>query len=123
MAGQNQVNGAASVPEYGKRLIPNIIDEISRNDPSREAFQIPNSTDPKDGWTKVTYRQYANAINYVAHQIVEWCGEPQKDSFPTIAYIGPNDARYVVRIAFLSCEEHWLIVAIGHVCWSYQGWV
>jgi hypothetical protein len=98
---QRKVDGVICIPEYGKRLIPNIIDEIAYNNPLREAFQVPNSADPKDGWRKVTYQQYANAINYVAHQIVNWCGEPLEDSFPTIAYIGPNDARYVVSAAIL----------------------
>ncbi|KAI1851567.1 hypothetical protein JX266_003029 [Neoarthrinium moseri] len=82
--------------EYGKRLIPHIVDENARQQPQSEAFQVPNSSDPKDGWRVVTWKEYANAINHVARRIIETTGEPKKDSFPTIAYIGPNDARYVV---------------------------
>lgn len=40
----------------------------------------------------------ANAVNRCAHRIVEVCGKPEKDSFPTIAYLGPNDARYIVMM-------------------------
>ncbi|KAK6082367.1 nonribosomal peptide synthetase [Seiridium cupressi] len=80
----------------GKRLIPHIVDDFAQRDPEREAFQIPQSSDPKDGWKVITWGAYANAINHVARRITEICGKPEQDAFPTIAYIGPNDARYVV---------------------------
>ncbi|KAJ4386022.1 hypothetical protein N0V93_008913 [Gnomoniopsis smithogilvyi] len=40
----------------------------------------------------------ANAVNRAAHRMVELCGKPEANSFPTLAYIGPNDARYVVSM-------------------------
>ncbi|KAI1383800.1 acetyl-CoA synthetase-like protein [Hypoxylon trugodes] len=83
-------------PEYGRRLAPHIIDGFAKTDPGREAFTIPRSSDPKDGWRSITFKEYANAINHSAHKIVEACGTPSPGSFPTIAYIGPNDARYIV---------------------------
>lgn len=83
--------------EHGKRLIPNIVDDKARDHPQQEAFQIPHSSDPNDGWRVVTWGEYANAVNYVAWRIIEICGQPDEGSFPTLAYIGPNDARYVVR--------------------------
>lgn len=86
-----QTNGSSK-----RRLVPNIIDELAKTDPEREAFSIPRSSDPKDGWKAVTFRDYANAINRAAHRLVETCGVASPGSFPTIAYIGPNDARYVV---------------------------
>ena len=76
--------------------MPHIIDGLAKDDPTREAFSIPRSENPKDGWKVVTFKEYANAINRVAHRIIERCGTPSPGSFPTIAYIGPNDARYVV---------------------------
>ncbi|KAI1413959.1 acetyl-CoA synthetase-like protein [Hypoxylon sp. FL1857] len=94
-AKETETNGS-SKPSYGRRLVPNIIDEIAKTDPGREAFTIPRSSDPKDGWKAVTFKEYANSINYIAHRIIETCGTPSPGSFPTIAYIGPNDARYVV---------------------------
>lgn len=84
--------------QYGKRLIPNIIDDLARRDPHQEAFQVPNTSDPQDGWKIVTWKEYANAINHVARRIVEISGQPKDGTFPTIAYIGPNDARYVVMM-------------------------
>lgn len=82
----------------GKRLIPHIIDDFARNEPEREAFKIPNSANAQDGWRVVTWKEYANGVNHVAHRITEICGKPEKGTFPTIAYIGPNDARYVIMM-------------------------
>jgi acyl-CoA synthetase (AMP-forming)/AMP-acid ligase II len=83
-------------PQYGKRLLVNIVDERAKREPDREWVFIPNSSEPRDGWRKITYRQAANAINRIAHKLVESSGLPAKGSFPTVAYIGPSDARYLV---------------------------
>lgn len=82
----------------GKRLIPHIIDDFAQNEPNREAFQIPRSANVQDGWKVVTFKEFANAVNHAAHRITEICGKPENGTFPTIAYIGPNDARYVVMM-------------------------
>lgn len=82
--------------KYGKRLLVHIVDERAENEPDREWVSIPESSDPKDGWKKVTYKQAANAINRVAHKLVNSTGQPAKGEFPTVAYIGPNDVRYLV---------------------------
>ncbi|KAI0467693.1 hypothetical protein F4859DRAFT_517855 [Xylaria cf. heliscus] len=87
-------NGAKK--EYGRRLLPHVVDEIAATEPERECFSVPRSSNPKDGWKPVTFKQYANAINHVAQRIIYNCGLPPANTFPTIAYIGPNDARYIV---------------------------
>ncbi|KAI0508961.1 hypothetical protein F5B22DRAFT_638347 [Xylaria bambusicola] len=81
---------------YGRRLVPSTIDEIARTEPLREAFQIPRSDQPSDGWSIVTFKDYCNAVNLCAHTIVNSCGTAPARSFPTLAYIGPQDARYVI---------------------------
>ncbi|KAF2965799.1 hypothetical protein GQX73_g7777 [Xylaria multiplex] len=82
--------------DYGRRLLPHVVDNIALRDPERECFSIPRSSNPEHGWKTVTFKQYANAINHVARKIITNCGLPPAKTFPTIAYIGPNDARYVV---------------------------
>ncbi|KAL1838823.1 hypothetical protein VTJ49DRAFT_2180 [Mycothermus thermophilus] len=83
-------------PKYGNRLLVNIVDQRAREEPDREWLYIPNSSDPKDGWKKISYKQAANAVNRVAHKLVQLTGKPAKDEFPTVAYIGPNDVRYLI---------------------------
>lgn len=80
----------------GKRLIPHVIDDLARREPQREWAQVPVSTDPKDGWRTVTFQAFANAINRCCLMLIEQAGEAPPGKFPTIAYIGPNDARYMV---------------------------
>ncbi|KAI1310328.1 hypothetical protein F5Y03DRAFT_345813 [Xylaria venustula] len=84
--------------EYGRRLLPHVIDDIASKDPHREVFMSPRSNNPKDGWTTTTFDAYANAINRCAAEIVNKYGESTQGEFPTIAYIGPQDARYLVLV-------------------------
>ncbi|KAH7635497.1 hypothetical protein B0T09DRAFT_405537 [Sordaria sp. MPI-SDFR-AT-0083] len=83
-------------PPYGRRLILDIIKERAHNEPDREWMSVPRSSDPKDGWKIVTYLDAYNGINRIAHKLTRVCGAPAPNSFPTVAYIGPNDVRYHV---------------------------
>ncbi|KAK1971952.1 thioester reductase domain-containing protein [Colletotrichum sublineola] len=99
-------------PQYGKRLIPHIIDETARSEPNRECLAVPRSSDPRDGWTPITFKQVANAVNRIAHRIIEKCGTPEPGSFPTITYIGPNDARYlIVTVACIKAGYKALLIS------------
>lgn len=46
----------------------------------------------------MTFGDYANAINHCARDIVDRYGQAPKGKFPTIAYIGPQDARYLILV-------------------------
>lgn len=89
---------STSSNEYGRRLLPHVIDDIACKDPHREVFMSPRSSSPKDGWAITTFSTYANAINRCAHDIVNRYGKATHGEFPTIAYIGPQDARYLVIV-------------------------
>lgn len=83
-------------PHYGRRLMVDIVDARAAKTPDREWVSVPNSSNPRDGWKPITYAQAANAVNFVAHKITKVAGPPESpNSFPTAAYIGPNDARYL----------------------------
>ncbi|KAK5653701.1 hypothetical protein OQA88_8732 [Cercophora sp. LCS_1] len=87
-----------SSPAWGRRLIINIVDERARENPDREWVWVPRSAHPEDGWKPITYGQAANAINRVAHRLVETSGPAKEGEFPTVAYIGLNDVRYLVFV-------------------------
>lgn len=82
----------------GRRLLPTLIDQIAEKDPERECLQAPRSSEPSDGWKVITWKSMSNAVNRAAHRIVNLCGRPEPNTFPTIAYIGPNDVRYIVTM-------------------------
>ncbi|KAI0799951.1 hypothetical protein GGR55DRAFT_692576 [Xylaria sp. FL0064] len=84
--------------QYGQRLLPHIIGDVASKYPRREILLTARSTDPKDGWRPMTFGDYANAINQCAQVIVDTYGRASEGGFPTIAYIGPQDARYLIIV-------------------------
>lgn len=83
---------------YGERLLPHIVDDNATQKPDAEWISIPNSSNPKDGWRVITWKEFANAVNACCQRIIAEVGEAPKNEFPTITYIGPNDARYFVSL-------------------------
>ncbi|KAH6896630.1 putative NRPS-like enzyme [Thelonectria olida] len=90
-----------TVDNHGRRLIINIIDGIAASDPSRPFIFVPRTSNPSDGWKPVSYRQIAQVIDHVAWRITENYGPGFQDTFPTLAFISSNDARYIVVL--LAC--------------------
>ncbi|KAK1998808.1 male sterility protein [Colletotrichum falcatum] len=82
----------------GQRTLPAMIDQRAVSEPDRTCFSTPYTSDPRDGWRAVTNKGLANAINYLARVLLETCGAPAPGTFPTIAYIGPNDIMIVAAI-------------------------
>ncbi|OCL15374.1 acetyl-CoA synthetase-like protein [Glonium stellatum] len=83
---------------YGKRLIPPAIDEVARDDPEITCFSIPRTSDLSDGFTDISFRTFANAINRTAWFIESTIG--RSPVFETILYMGAPDIRhYVVLVA------------------------
>ncbi|KAJ9164701.1 hypothetical protein NKR19_g1128 [Coniochaeta hoffmannii] len=62
----------AAGPQYGRRLMVNIINDVARKDPERTWIMIPQSATPKDGWKSVSFKTAANAINRIARKVSRW---------------------------------------------------
>ncbi|PTB67771.1 acetyl-CoA synthetase-like protein [Trichoderma citrinoviride] len=90
-------------PQYGQRLLVNVVDEYAANEPERTFVYQPLSSNPKDGFRPITFRELSNGVNHLARELLRETPEQidEKDEFPTVAYIGPNDIRYV--IVMLAC--------------------
>ncbi|KAJ5930540.1 acetyl-CoA synthetase-like protein [Penicillium verhagenii] len=83
--------------ECGKRLMPQIIDATAIATPDVACMFVPRTLgNPRDGWKPVSWAQVASAVNYVAHMLVEQVGTPIPGDFPTIAFMGLEDPRYVI---------------------------
>lgn len=95
MACPSEVGPARSRTTYGCRLISHVIDEIASTDPLRECFQMPKTPSTGLTWTIVIFERFANAINRCSHKVINKVGEPA-GGFPTICYVGPNNACYLV---------------------------
>lgn len=97
---------------YGRRLIPNIIDERARIHPERPVYSIPvapgndpvqlndistrgnvhsvplSSNHVSHGFRDISARNFANAVNRVAWWLDAELGKGS--FFPSIGYIGPR---------------------------------
>ncbi|EFX04332.1 nonribosomal peptide synthetase [Grosmannia clavigera kw1407] len=99
--------GSIDAPDYGRRLLVQVVDDVARNDPTRELalFPRPGCSDrlaSPESWQHVSFAQAARAIDRLAHAVTAAVGsgwvKPQVDLSgligPTLAYIGPSDLRY-----------------------------
>ena len=74
-------------------LLPHLVDKRAVLTPDTLYSEYPVSALTYDeGYRKITYNDFANAINGVARWLVETLGSGK--DFETLAYIGPNDIRY-----------------------------
>ncbi|PHH60729.1 hypothetical protein CDD81_1311 [Ophiocordyceps australis] len=83
--------------KQNERLLPQIIDHVAQTDPEAVWMEYPRSESSyDDGFAQITYGQLARAVDKLAwylYQSVEARG-----AFQTLAYIGPNDARYALIV-------------------------
>ena len=92
-------------PNYGRRLLPSLIDERAQRSHAQTYAAIPVNNDPKDGFREVSYGLFANAINRCASWLIENVGTTS--SFDTLVYFGAQDLRYQI-LCIAACKT-------GHV--------
>lgn len=92
----------ASSEDYGRRLLPQVIDEAAITDPDHIVYSFTKTDNPADGFHRITNRRYANAVNRVAWLIEKGFGKPEPGSFPSIGYIGPSMSLRTTLIILLA---------------------
>ncbi|KAL8783658.1 MAG: hypothetical protein Q9195_009318 [Heterodermia aff. obscurata] len=102
-------NPIPAQPDYGRRLIPSLIDELAVCAPQRIYCHVPWTTRIEDGFRAVTYGCLSNAINACAWWIEAEIGK-SKD-FATIAYLGPSDLRNTIIIVAAIKAGHKALLA------------
>ncbi|KAI0435840.1 hypothetical protein F4803DRAFT_573631 [Xylaria telfairii] len=92
----------AQRPNYGRRLMPVVLDESAKSDPGRLYAAIPKSRDVADGFRDVTTAEMSRCVNFMAHWIEQRF--PLRSGFETISFIGIPDLRgAVVFLAAVKC--------------------
>ena len=81
----------SSAPAYGRRLVPQVLDELAISDPGRVYAAIPKTADVKDGYRDVTVADLAACANFMARWIEDRFG--RSDGFETITYVGLSDLK------------------------------
>ena len=78
-------------------LLPHLVDQRARLTPEVTFAEYPiTATSYNEGFRKISYGDFANAVNGAAQWLTQTLG-PGKD-FNTLAYMGPNDVRYPALI-------------------------
>ncbi|RYP70035.1 hypothetical protein DL771_005726 [Monosporascus sp. 5C6A] len=85
--------------EFGQRLLPSLVDEIAETDPHRVLYSVPKTNDPADGFQDISAKTFARAVHRCSWYIEKNLGRGQ--NFPTITYMGPQDAVYAILV--LAC--------------------
>lgn len=100
----------AEAPRSSRRLLNHIVDDTARKNPDMPYAELPLSpTSFDDGFRKVSYRDFSNAINGTAWWLHRSLG-PGKN-FETLTYLGPNDLRH--SILFLGAVKAGYKVGAG----------
>ncbi|PLB51382.1 NRPS-like enzyme [Aspergillus steynii IBT 23096] len=93
-----------------EQLLPHIVDHYAAVKPDAVYAEFPQCPTSYDqGYRGITYRELASAINALAWWLVQTIG--LGSSFKPLAYIGPNDVRYValalgaVKAGYTACPS------------------
>lgn len=96
--GMRHANNSPQSLPLGKRLLPQVIDELAATDPQGIWLSLPRELDSAEIFKDVDYTRLANAVNRAAWWIETHaggtCGVDNKAR--TLAYLGPTDSRYLV---------------------------
>ena len=84
------------------------LDKLVAEQPDALYFIQPVSTDIADGWKDVSFRDLADAIEYMALWIYNEV--PSTDGPSTLAYLGRNDVRYSAFVYACMRHQH----TVGH---------
>jgi hypothetical protein len=85
-------------------LTPQIVDRLARATPDTLYAEYPNSPQAyAEGYCKITYRDFSNAVNGLAWWLQESLGPG--DGSQVLAYIGPNELRYPAHYSSRSKRE------------------
>lgn len=81
-------------PEYGRRLIPQILDRLAATEPDRIVFSITSFSDNSLGFRDISARDLAKAVDKTAWWIRNHVGKQHETpKIQTLGYIGPRKSR------------------------------
>jgi acyl-CoA synthetase (AMP-forming)/AMP-acid ligase II len=94
---------------HGKRLLPQILDNLAAEDPEHVIGMIAKpGTMPNLSFTSLSSSQMANAVNFTSYWLHELL---DKDPYKTIAFIGLQDYRYWIMTLAAIKTGHPLLLA------------
>ncbi|KAI1822704.1 hypothetical protein F4861DRAFT_550606 [Xylaria intraflava] len=83
-------------PANGHSLLPSLVDDLARSDPSRILYSIAQTKDAADGFRDVCAADFARAVDRCSWFIDRTLGVGK--DFPTLVYLGPQDLNYAIIV-------------------------
>ncbi|KAL9006359.1 MAG: hypothetical protein Q9188_000895 [Gyalolechia gomerana] len=80
--------------EYGKRLIPHILDSLASAEPNRIIYSVAIPSDISLEFRHISARTFARAVDKTAWWLRNQVGNPPL--IQTVGYIGPHDIRHIL---------------------------
>ncbi|KAI9170598.1 Non-canonical non-ribosomal peptide synthetase FUB8 [Paramyrothecium foliicola] len=87
----------------GSHVLINAFEHIAETEPFLPFVYSPNASNPNSGWVAITFGELSRAVNHVAWQLAGDRPLASGSPAPTVAYVGPNDVRYI--IIMLACVK------------------
>ena len=81
-------------PEYGRRILTKVLDEVAESTPGRLYATIPLADSLPYQFREFTFAEMAKCVDYLANWLEERHG--RSDKFETLAFIGIADLRGAV---------------------------
>lgn len=92
---------------YGRRLVPQVVDELAAKVPDRVYAAIPKTSDVQDGYRDVTIAELAQCVNFMARWLEEKFGK--SETFETLTYVGLSDLKGItillaaIKVGYKEC--------------------
>ncbi|KAI4176560.1 MAG: hypothetical protein LQ346_007859 [Caloplaca aetnensis] len=80
--------------EYGKRLVPQILDTLASTEPDRIIYSIARFSGPAQEFRRVSARTFAQAVDKTAWWLQKQVGTTIE--IQTVGYMGPHDIRHIL---------------------------
>jgi len=74
--------------EYGKRLLPQILDRLASSEPDRVIYSVATFSGNSHGFQHISARKFAKAVDKTAWWLHKQVGTTK--SIQTVGYIGPR---------------------------------
>lgn len=72
--------------QYGRRLLPQLVDDKAQSNPAQLMGMIAKSSDLSQGFFEFSYKDIANAVNFISWWLIKKMGPPSAGR-NTIAYM------------------------------------
>lgn len=85
--------------EYGKRLIPQILDSLASTEPNRIVYSVVAFSDSSHELRHLSARTFAKAVDKTAWWLHSQVGK--STSIQTVGYIGPRRLKNSLKLSIL----------------------